>query len=177
MAVLLQGIGLVNFEVYRAGTSRMLGMANIELTTAEQETIDMKGNGIPGTRAMPVRANFGSMELKLTWRTPMPDSANIFGHERIDLSLYGDVEHTDAAGINAMHDISHRFEIGCVPKSWNFGKWEPSSTVDSEQTFEVLTLSYFIEGVEQFVFDGLNYVYRVHGEDYASPFRKAVGLI
>ena len=44
MAVLLQGSGLVNFEVYRAGTSRMLGLATVELATAEQETVDMKGN-------------------------------------------------------------------------------------------------------------------------------------
>lgn len=176
MAVLLQGIGLVNFEVYRAGTSRMLGLASIELTTAEQETVDMKGAGIAGTIAMPIRANTSSAELKFTWRTVEPDASQIFGHERIDLSLYGDVEHTDV-GTGKMHDVQHRLEVGGIPKSWNLGKWEPSSTVDGETTLELVWLSYYIDGAEQLVFDKLNYVYRVHGEDYASPYRKAVGLI
>ncbi len=174
--VFLQGIGLINFEVYRSGTSRLMGLANIELTTAEPETVDMKGNGIAGTVAMPIRSNLGSMELKLTWRTPPVDAAKLFRYERIDLSLYGAVENVDA-GNGGLKPHQHRLEVSGFPKNWNLGKWEPSSTIDSELTLEVAILNYFYEGVEKLAFDKLNYVYRIDGEDFASPYRKAVGLI
>ena len=170
-----QGIGTINFEVYVSGTSRLIGIANVELPTVEMETVDMKGNGIAGTVAMPVRANTSSMELKLTWRTMEKDAAGLIAHKSIDLSLYGVQEHYNS-GTGEMTQPQHRIETRVVPKTLNLGKWEPSATVDNENTFEVITLKYTIGGKAVLEFDKFNYVFKANGTDYGTPVRKGLGL-
>ena len=175
MAVQGQGIGVINFEVYRSGTNRLMGLATVELPTIEYESTDTKGNGLAGTRSIPIRANTGSMELKLTWRTMTDEAAVLIRHEAIDLSLYGAISSYDAA-TGAIETIQHRIETRVVPKTINFGKFEPSATADTENTFEILTLNYYIKGVEWIALDWANYVFRVSGTDYAQPVRTALGL-
>ena len=175
MATLLHGIGTVNFEVYQSGLARRLGIASIELASVNHETVDMKGNGLLGTTTMPVLGNLESLELKLTWRVVESDTSNMYEHRRLDLSLYADAEHIDA-GTGEMKSVQHRLEAGVVPKNWNLGKWEPSATADSEITFEVITLSYNIEGVEKLAFDKLNKIFRLNGDDKLASHRRALGL-
>ena len=175
MAVQGQGIGVINFEVYRSGTNRLMGLASVELPTIEYETVDAKGNGLAGTRAFPIRANTGSMELKLTWRTTTEEAATLIRHETIDLSLYGAISSYDAA-TGAIETIQHRIETRVIPKTVNLGKFEPSATADNENTFEIMTLNYYIKGVEWIAIDWANYVFRVNGRDYGQPVRTATGL-
>ena len=175
MATIKQGIAVVNFEVYVSGTTRLIGIANVELPTVEMETADMKGNGIEGTITMPVRANNASLELKLTWRTFERQAVGLFGHKAIDLSLYSVQEHINAS-TGALSDPQHKIETRVVPKTLNMGKWEPSSTTDSENTFEIITLNYAIDGKEVLDIDKLNYVFKVNGTDYAKPVRTGLGL-
>lgn len=175
MAVISQGMGLVNFEVFAYGTDRLLGTATVELPTLEFETVDVKGAGVMGTIAYPLAPNLGSLELKLTWRSMEPAAAELAGHKSIDLSLYSVQEHYDA-GTGEITDPQHRIETRVVPKTLNLGKWEPSSTVDSESTFEIITLSYFIDGVSMLELDKLNYVYKAKGKDYGAPIRKGLGI-
>ena len=174
-STLEQGIGLVNFEVYLSGTDRLLGLAQLELPTLEMATVDISGAGIMGQISMPIRANLNSLEVKLTWRRLEKAAATLSAHKSVHLSLYSDQEGIDAA-TNEFSDPSHYVEIVGVPKTLNLGKWEPSSTVDAETTLEVITLKYTVDGEERIEFDKLNYICRVNGEDYAEPYRLAVGL-
>lgn len=171
----LQGIGVVNFEVYLSGTDRLLGIANVELPTLEMATVDMAGAGLMGTTSMPVRGNMNSLEVKLTWRTMEKAASELNRHKAIKLSLYSDQEHYDGS-TGAFKDPSHYLEILGVPKSINLGKWEPSSTADAETTLEVITLTYKIDNQEYINVDKFNYIYRVNGEDYGQPYRQAVKL-
>ena len=175
MAVISQGIAVVNFEVYVSGTSRLLGLANVELPTVSMETVDMKGNGIAGTIAMPVRSNTESMELKLIWRRMEKETAGLIAHQSIDLSLYSVQSGIDAA-TGEMQLPQHKIETRVVPKSVELGKWEPSSTTDSSNTFEVITLNYAIDGVTVLEFDKLNYVFTSNDVDFGSAVRKGLGL-
>ena len=170
-----QGIGVVNFEVYLSGTTRLLGIASLELPNMEMATTDVGGTGIMGTMSMPLRGNLNSVEAKLTWRTMEKAASELNRHKAIKLSLYSDQEHYDA-GAGEFKDPSHYVEIMGVPKSINLGKWEPSSTVDAETTLEVITLTYKIDNEEVINFDKFNYIYRVNGEDYGQPYRQAVKL-
>ncbi len=173
--IVAQGIGVVNFEVYLKGTSRLLGMANVELPNIEYETIEMKGAGLMGTLTMPVRGNLNSLEMKLTWRTLEKAAAEITKHESISLSLYSDQEHYDG-GTGKFSDPSHHIEVVGVPKTLNLGKWEPSSTVDAETTLEVVTMTYRISNKTVLEFDKLNYVFKINGADQTAAYKKAVGL-
>lgn len=175
MAVISQGIAVVNFEVYVSGSDRLIGLANVELPTVSMETSDMKGNGIAGTIAMPVRSNTESMELKLVWRRMEKDAAGLIAHKSIDLSLYSVQSGMDAA-TGEMHLPQHKIETRVVPKTLNLGKWEPSSTTDSENTFEVITLEYTIDGEEVLAFDKLNYIFRSGGEDFGEAVKRGLGL-
>lgn len=175
MAGVMQSIGLINFEVYKSGSDRLIGIANVELPTMEYETVDMKGAGLSGTMSMPVRGNFSSMELKLTWRSIEAEATELFGHKSINLSLYGAVSREDSG----THDLKvqrHKLEVSVLSKTLNLGKWEPSSTTDSESTFELQTLNYKIDGKEVLDIDRLNYVFKVFGTDYSRDTRTALGL-
>ncbi len=176
MAVLMQGVGLINFEVYLDGKSRMLGISNVELSNIEYETVEMKGAGLMGTIAMPVRGNMSDLEMKLTWRTMTSEVAELSKHKSVKLSLYSGQESYDA-GSGELKVPKHQIEVSCVPKGLNLGKWEPSSTVDDENTFTVITLNYKIDDKEVLAFDKANYVLRVNGADQTEAFRRAVGLI
>lgn len=175
MAVISQGIAVVNFEVYVSGSDRLIGLANVELPTVSMETSDMKGNGIAGTIAMPVRANTESMELKLVWRRMEADAAGLIGHKSLDLSLYSVQSGMDAA-TGEMQLPQHKIETRVIPKGLELGKWEPSSTTDSSNTFEVVTLEYTIDGEEVLAFDKLNYIFRSGGEDFGEAVKRGLGL-
>ena len=164
MAVHVQGIGVVNFEVYLKGSSRMLGIANLELPTIEMENIEMKGVGLMGTVAMPVRGNLSSLEVKLTWRRMETYAAE-----------YSDQEGYDAA-TGTFEDPQHHVELVGIPKTLNLGKWEPSSTVDAETTLEVVTMTYLIKNKTWIEFDKLNYIFKINGADQTAAYRRAVGL-
>ena len=175
MAVHVQGIGVVNFEVYLKGSSRMLGIANLELPTIEMENIEMKGVGLMGTVAMPVRGNLSSLEVKLTWRRMETYAAELTKHQAIQLSLYSDQEGYDAA-TGTFEDPQHHVELVGIPKTLNLGKWEPSSTVDAETTLEVVTMTYLIKNKTWIEFDKLNYIFKINGADQTAAYRRAVGL-
>lgn len=175
MAVISQGVAVVNFEVYVSGSDRLIGLANVELPTVSMETVDMKGSGLAGTIAMPVRSNTESMELKLVWRRMEKDAAGLIAHKSIDLSLYSVQSGMDAA-TGEMHLPQHKIETRVVPKTLNLGKWEPSATTDGENTFEVITLNYAIDGKSVLKFDKMNYIFEAGGEDFGSAIRKGLGL-
>ena len=173
--IVAQGIGVVNFAVYLKGTSRLLGLANVELPNIEYETIEMKGTGLMGTLTMPVRGNLNSLEMKLTWRTLEKEAAEITKHQSISLSLYSDQEHYDG-GTGQFSDPKHQIEVVGVPKVLNLGKWEPSATVDAETTLEVVTLKYSIKNKTVLEFDKMNYVFKINGADQTAALRTALGM-
>ena len=176
MAVIEQAVGTINFEVYLTGTSRKLGLANIELPTLERETIDMKGNGIGGTVTMPVRGNMSASEVKLTWRSITPWASDFFPHKTVQLSLYS-AQQTYDGGTGEIKVPQHRIEISGVPKATNLGKFEPSATMDAETTIEVTTLYYYVDGVEKIGWEPFNYILRVSGEDEGEEVRGALGWL
>ena len=176
MAVIEQAVGTINFEVYLTDTSKKLGLATVELPNLERETIDMKGVSMGGTRAMPVRGNVGSAEVKLTWRSMTPGSSEFFLHETVRLSLYS-AQQTYDGGTGVIRVPQHRIEISGVPKSINLGKFEVSATMDAETTLEVVTLYYYVDGVEKIGWEPFNYILRVSGEDEGEEVRGALGWL
>ena len=175
MAVITQSTAVVNFEVYEGGSDRLIGLATVELPNVEFETSDTKRNGIMGTIAMPIGPNLGSQELKLTWRNVEKESAALIGFKSVDLSLYGAVNNIDAA-TGEITVVQHRIETRVVPKTLELGKFEPSATMDTANTFEIITLLYAIDNDTVIDYDKLNYKFESNGVDYGASVRTALGI-
>ena len=72
--------------------------------------------------------------------------------------------------------IPVRASMRIVPKTVSLGSFEPGSTTDTEQEFEVLYLKLFVNNKEMLEIDKYNYVAKFGTEDALAGVRSDLGL-
>lgn len=169
-----QQLSFVNFEVYDSG-NRLIGQTDIELPELSMKTVDISGAGILGEYSAPVPGHFESFEVKLKWRVLNTTQGETFRHIQHQISCYGNQEFQNT-GNGEFRQVPVRINISGVPKSYSLGKFEPSSTTDTEMTVEVNRLEIVVDGSQTVLIDKFNYIYKVNGVDEMQAIRKNLGV-
>ena len=113
--------------------------------------------------------------MTINWRTIHSDLTLLQEDRAHSLSFYSSQRNYDAATGLLIHQQTI-IDVRGLPVKMPFGKFEQSSTTESKNT---LTLDYIkvrSDGVEIFLFDRFNYIYRVNGTDYLAAIRNNLGL-
>lgn len=137
---------LTNFRVYKDGNQYM-GIANADLPQIQFMTTSIKGSGIGGEIDSVVLGHLQSMQTKINFRTPTPESLGLAAPKAHELDFRGSMDYYDNAG--GRHKIvALKVWIKGKPKTVPLGKLEPGATMDSEVELEVLAVGVFIDGRE-----------------------------
>ncbi len=165
---------LINFRVYKDGND-LLGVADAELPSLEAMTETVKGAGIAGEVESPVLGHFGSMGLKLNWRTVTKPTIHLTKPRAHALDLRGAAQVYDAA--SGEYKVSAlKVSVRCVPKKTELGKLDVGATSDASNEFEVTYIKVFMDGKTVLEIDKFNYICVIDGEDFLKDVRKALGL-
>lgn len=167
---------IINAEVYREGTNRLMGEAKITLPEINFLTTDIKGNGIAGEYSVSTRGHTENLESTLTFRVVRHDAVQFLKQDTShNLNCYAAYEsHDSATGVRKMNQL--RVDLRGVTKSLNMGEWEPGEVNETEL---VLTLNYLRlseNGKELLLIDKFNYVFKTDDVDYLAAVRKALAL-
>lgn len=166
---------LINFRVYYGGSSDLLGIATVDLPEIEAMSDTVSGAGIAGEVESPVLGHFGSMTTTFTWRTIEKSALTLSQQKAHTVDVRGSQQVYDA-GNGVYKTIPVRVSMRIVPKTVTLGSFEPGSTTDTEQEFEVLYLKVVVDGKTLCTIDKFNYVAEIGGEDGLSSVRKDLGL-
>jgi len=165
---------LINFRVYEDGTN-LLGVADIELPEIEYMTEKIKGAGIAGEIDSPAIGHFGSMTIKINWRTIAKSLAALASPKAHNLDFRGAIQIYDAG--KGEYIISPvKVVAKCTPKKTGLGKFNPSSPTDSTSELEVLYMKLDVDEKTVAEIDKLNYICIIDGVDYLSDIRTALGM-
>jgi len=166
---------LRNFRVYDEGND-LLGISDVEMPSLEAMTETVKGAGIAGEIDSPVVGHFGSMELKLNWRTVIKNNTSLAAPRSHQLDLRGDQQTYDSsAGVYKTSAL--KVVVRGVPKTTELGKMDVGTSTDTSNTFEVNYLKVDIDGRTVIEIDKYNYICKIDGIDYLSESREALGLV
>lgn len=165
---------LINFRVYNNGND-LLGVATVELPELEAMSDTVSGAGIAGEVESPVMGHFGSMTTTITWRTIEKSLAELAKPDAHALEVRGSEQVYDAA--NGIYStVPVRCSMRVSPKTVSLGSFEPGSTTDSEQEFEVTYLKLEVNKKEVVEIDKYNYIARFNGVDVLAKVRADLGL-
>lgn len=165
---------LINFRVYEDGTD-LLGVADAELPSIEPMTDSVKGAGIAGEVDAPVLGQFGSMTLKLNWRTVTRPLLSLAQQKAHNLDLRGAIQvFNAAAGEYIVQPL--KATVRAIPKKTEPGKLDVASSQDSSNEFEVIYYKVTLNGEVMVEIDKYNYVCVIAGTDYLATVRAALGL-
>ncbi len=165
---------LINFRVYEDGND-LLGIADVELPSIESMTETVKGAGIAGEVDSPVLGHFGSMTLKLNWRTVTKPTVHLAKQKNHNLDLRGATQVYNA-GTGEYKVSSLKVSVRCIPKTTELGKLDVGATADASNEFEVVYIKVSLDGKEIIEIDKYNYICKINGEDYLKNVREALGL-
>lgn len=165
---------LINFRVYEDGTD-LLGVADAELPSIEPMTDSVKGAGIAGEIDSPVLGQFGSMTLKLNWRTVTRPLLSLAQQKSHNLDLRGAIQVFNAASGEYIAKAL-KVVVRAIPKKTELGKLDVASGQDSSNEFEVVYIKIMLDGESMVEIDKYNYVCVIAGTDYLSAVRTALGL-
>lgn len=166
---------LNNFAIYGGPTSIMqLGVASLELPTLEAMTEEISGAGIAGSIASVVPGHFGSMSLKVKWRTVTTQKIALIAPVRQTLDCRGSLGHQDSQ-LGTAPTVAMRVSCSGMVKSSNLGNFEPGKAMGAETDLEVYTLRVSMAGILVLELDKLNQIFRVNGVDYLAQQRADTG--
>lgn len=166
---------LNSYRVYRDG-AELVGTADVELPDLDAMTEKIKGAGIAGEVDSPVVGHYGSMSVKLNWRTLVKPVAFLSQQKTHALDIRGAVQVMDAAS-GEYKMIPVKVTIRGVPKKTGLGKFNVGSQTDSSNELEVSYLKVTIDGSDVIEIDKYNYVCKIDGFDALEAVREALGLI
>lgn len=165
---------LINFRVYEDGKD-LLGIADVELPSIDAKTDVVKGAGIAGEVDSPVMGHFGSMNLKLNWRTLTKSTVRLIQQKAHHLDIRGAIQTFDTtSGEYVVSPV--KVVVRCRPKKTGLGKLDSSAVMGASNEFEVIYINISLNGKSQVEIDKYNYVCKIDGEDYLAPVRVALGL-
>ena len=165
---------LNNFECFEEG-DRLLGLADATLPEINLITAELSGAGLAGKLDYPVKGNFESMELGLTWRAVFNQPLKLIRPGGTMLSLRGAVEGYEAA-TGTIKITPLRVDCRVLSKGINLGKFEAAAQMETESTYTIDYLKIVVDDRTVVEIDFFNYVFTVDGVDYMSDVRRAVGL-
>lgn len=166
---------LINFRVYEDGID-YLGVADVELPSIEPMTDAVKGAGIAGEVDAPVIGQFGSMTLKLNWRTVTRHLVSLAQQKAHSLDLRGAIQTFDS-GAGEYVKTPLKVNVRAIPKKTDLGKLAAASGQDAANEFEVIYIKVTLSGEVLLEIDKYNYVCVISGTDYLAEVRSALGLI
>lgn len=177
MAVSIQRALMENFEVYLndSGSSRLMGLASVDLPEFSAQTEDLSGAGLMGQVAFSTPGFYESAELTLHWRTLTPDFTELMKQDAHDLTLRSSQLNYDSATGKMAHEAV-KINVRGLLKSGTLGKLEPATTTDTETTLEVLYLKMSIGGTDVLEVDKFNYIDKAKGKDQMIATRTNLGL-
>jgi len=164
---------LMNFTAYLNGDER-LGTVDAELPSLEALTDTVKGAGIAGELDMPVRGHYGSMSLKLNWRTLDVPVIRLSSQKVHAIDLWGNQQIFDPS--EGYIDQSVKVSIRGVPKTTELGKFEVGAVTGSANELEVTYIKIEIGGKRILEIDKFNFIAFIDGEDVFEVARKNLGL-
>lgn len=165
---------LINFRVYQDGND-LLGVADVELPSLEAMTETVKGAGIAGEVDSPVLGHYGSMTLKLNWRTVVKPTIHLSAPKSHALELRGANQLYDA-GAGEYKVSALKITARGMPKSTELGKLDVGTTGDAGNEFELTYIKISIDGRTYAEIDKFNYICVIDGVDYLKGVRQALGL-
>ena len=165
---------LVNFRVYDEENTP-LGLATVDLPQLQAMSDTISGAGIAGEVDSPVIGHFQSMTTTFHWRTIEPEAAKLSRHRSHQVDLRGSQQVYDSAS-GTYVTVPVRSTLKITPKNYNLGTFEPGSTTDSDQEFEVTYIKLYIDGEELVEIDKFNFIAKFDGEDVLESVRKDLGI-
>lgn len=166
---------LISYRVYRDGVD-LVGTADLELPDLDAMTEKIKGAGVAGEVDSPVLGHYGSMTVKLTWRTIVAQIAWLSRQEVHALDFRGASQVMDSAS-GTYKAVPIRIAIRAIPKKTGLGKFDIGAQTGSTNEMEVIYLKVVIDGVDVIEIDKYNYVAKIDGVDVLTSVREALGLI
>jgi phage tail tube protein FII len=161
----------INFKVYVGGVVDMIGIASVELPEIKPMSESISGSGVMGEIDAPTPGHYGSMELKLKFRSLTGDIMFLMDPTDKDLRLVASVQVHDYI-LGRSREEGHDINVGCRFKGANMGGLEVSKAGNPELTFEVYRIKYAIDRIPQFDIDKLAFKNTIGGVDYALTTRK-----
>ncbi len=167
---------LVDFRVYQDGSKDLLGIADVALPDLEPMNTSIKGAGILGEVSAPVIGNFGAMTMTLNFRTINNDLLSVFGKAGPhSLDLRGALQMQNAS-TGTRRILAVRLAVIGTVKKTGLGKLAKGEGNESSVELELTRIVIFLDGVEKFLLDKLNFQYRVAGRDQLSDISRALGI-
>lgn len=166
---------LTNFKAFAgAGSNELLGITDVELPNFEPMTETISGAGIAGEYESPTPGHFGSMEVKLKWRTVTRLGMSLLAPVEHSIVLMGAVQVRDStSGTLVVQAV--RVALRGQVKGLNPGKLEPGKPMDVECTIEIARILITLDSVDEIEFDKFNMIFKVRGVDYLAATRAATG--
>lgn len=165
---------LTHFSAYHEGTT-WLGVVDAELPSIEALTETVKGAGIGGEVDMPVRGHYGSMSLKLNWRTITQEAIVLTEQKAHAIDLRGNQQVFDAAN-GIFVDQLVKVSVRAIPKVTEPGKFEIGATTGTANELEVIYIKKEIDGKRVLEIDKFNLIAFVNGTDALEQVRKNLGM-
>ena len=165
---------LINVRVYN-DSNDLLGIATVDLPEIEAMSDTVSGAGIAGEVESPVLGHFSSMTTTFTWRTIEASAMVLCQQKAHAVEIRGSQQVYDGTS-GTYSTIPVRASMRIVPKTVSLGSFEPGSTTDTEQEFEVLYLKLFVNNKEMLEIDKYNYVAKFGTEDALAGVRSDLGL-
>lgn len=165
---------LINFRVFENGVD-LLGIADVELPSLDAMTETVKGAGIAGEVESPVLGHFGSMSLKINWRTLVRSVAHLAQQRSHNLDLRGAIQVLNA-GAGEYRVVPLKVVVRCIPKKTELGKLDVGAKSDAANEFEVVYLKVTLDGKKLMEIDKFNYICEIDGVDSLKDVRRALGL-
>lgn len=165
---------LINFRVYN-DSNDLLGIATVDLPEIEAMSDTVSGAGIAGEVESPVLGHYSSMTTTFTWRTIEKAAMKLSVQKAHAVEVRGSQQVYDAAN-GEYKTVAVRASMRIAPKTVTLGSFEPGSTTDTEQEFEVLYLKMYVDGKDVLEIDKFNYIAKFGDTDILSSVRADLGL-
>ncbi|ARD47574.1 phage major tail tube protein [Sporosarcina sp. P33] len=165
---------LTNFSAYAEG-DRWLGITDVELPSLDAMTETLSGAGINGELDMPVIGHYGSMTVKLNWRTLGPEAIEL-AEQRVHALDFRGSQQVFNAGAGVYEHQPVKVTIRAIPKTTTPGKFEPGSTTGTGNELECTYIKKEIDGKRVLEIDKLNFISFVNGKDELEQVRKNLGM-
>ena len=165
---------LTNYTAFLEGTD-FLGTVDVELPTLEALTDTVKGAGIAGEVDSPTIGHYGSMTVKLNWRTITNEAIKLAGQRVHAIDFRGNQQIMNA-GAGIYENQAVKVTVRGIPKNTELGKFEVGAATGSSNELEVTYLKIEIDGKRVVEIDKYNFIAFVNGEDALEKVRENLGL-
>lgn len=165
---------LIDLRVYLDDVN-MLGIADAELPDLEAMTETVSGSGIMGEVDAPILGQYGSLTVKLKFRTLTNTLAALKAPGAHLVTLRGAIQINDA-GTGALTPVGVKCVVRGRTKKAGLGKLESAKPMDNEVEIEAAYLKLSLNEEEIIELDKYNYILKINGEDHMAPVRQQLGM-